>query len=74
MAYLISFPVLIIVLMLQLAIFSQLPLLSGTPDLVLLVLIAWSLHEKSQKCLVLGGGWRRVSEHNFRYPIRRAAA
>ncbi len=59
MAYLISFPVLVIVLMLQLAIFSQLPLLSGTTDLILLVLIAWSLHEKSTNAwfwAVVGGG------------------
>ena len=59
MAYLISFPVLVIVLMMQLAIFSQLPLLSGTPDLILLVLIAWSLNEKSQNAwfwAVVGGG------------------
>jgi rod shape-determining protein MreD len=59
MAYLISLPVLVIVLMLQLAIFSQLPLLSGTTDLILLVLIAWSLNEKSQNAwfwAVIGGG------------------
>jgi rod shape-determining protein MreD len=46
-AYLISLPVLVGVLMLQLAIFSQLPLLYGTTDLVLLVLIAWALQERS---------------------------
>jgi rod shape-determining protein MreD len=59
MSYIISFPILVIVLMLQLAIFSQLPLLSGTPDLILLVLIAWSLHEKSHNAwfwAVVGGG------------------
>ena len=59
MAYLISLPVLVIVLMVQLAIFSQLPLLSGTTDLILLVLIAWSLNEKSQNAwfwAVIGGG------------------
>ena len=59
MAYLISFPVLVTVMMVQLAIFSQLPLLSGTSDLILLVLIAWSLHEKSKNAwfwAVVGGG------------------
>lgn len=59
MAYLISIPVLVVVLMAQLSIFSQLPLLSGTTDLVLLVLIAWSLQEKSQNAwfwAVVGGG------------------
>ncbi len=59
MAYLISIPVLVIVLMAQLSIFSQLPLLSGTTDLVLLVLIAWSIQEKSQNAwfwAVIGGG------------------
>src|SRR3970040_1670433 len=59
MAYLISIPVLVIVLMVQLAIFSQLPLLNGTTDLILLVLIAWSLNEKSQSAwfwAVIGGG------------------
>ncbi len=34
--------------MFQLAIFSQLPLLYGTSDLVLLVLLAWALQERSQ--------------------------
>jgi rod shape-determining protein MreD len=59
MAYLISFPVLVTVMMVQLAIFSQLPLLSGTTDLILLVLIAWSLHEKSKNAwfwAFVGGG------------------
>lgn len=48
MAYLLSIPVLVVTLMLQLAIFSQLPLLSGTSDLILLVLIAWALQEHSR--------------------------
>jgi rod shape-determining protein MreD len=47
-AYLISLPVLVAALMLQLAIFSQLPLLYGPTDLVLLVLIAWAIQERSR--------------------------
>jgi rod shape-determining protein MreD len=46
-SYLISIPVLVVTLMLQLAIFSQLPLLNGTTDLILLVLIAWAIQERS---------------------------
>jgi rod shape-determining protein MreD len=58
-AYLLGIPVLVVALMLQLAIFSQLPLLSGTSDLVLLILIAWSLHERSRNAwfwALIGGG------------------
>lgn len=46
MPLLISIPVLIFVLMLQTIVISTLPLLSGYADLVLLVLIAWSLQER----------------------------
>ncbi len=59
MAYLLGFPVLMVALMLQLAIFSQLTLLSGTSDLILLILIAWSLHVRSRSAwfwAVIGGG------------------
>lgn len=45
--------------MLQLAIFSQLSLLTGTTDLVLLVLLAWSLQERSRSAwfwALVGGG------------------
>jgi rod shape-determining protein MreD len=43
---LLSIPVLAFALMLQTIIISTLPLLSGYADLVLLVLIAWSLQER----------------------------
>ncbi|HVP21389.1 MAG TPA: hypothetical protein VMS73_05960 [Anaerolineaceae bacterium] len=38
--------------MLQSVIFSRLPLLSGTADLVLLVIVAWSLQKKVKNALV----------------------
>jgi rod shape-determining protein MreD len=46
MSGLLSFPVLILLLMLQMVVVSRLPLLAGTADLILLVLVAWSLHER----------------------------
>jgi rod shape-determining protein MreD len=58
-AYIISAPVLIITLMLQLAIISQLPLHYGAGDLVLLVLVAWALQEHSRNAwfwALVGGG------------------
>jgi rod shape-determining protein MreD len=41
-----SFPVMAILVMLQMVVVSRLPLLGGTADLVLLVLIAWALQER----------------------------
>ncbi len=46
MGYLAAFPVLGLSLMLQLAVFSRLPLLHGTADLVLLVLVCWALQDR----------------------------
>jgi rod shape-determining protein MreD len=46
MSGLLSFPVLVFLLMIQMVIVSRLPLLAGTADLILLVLVAWSLHER----------------------------
>jgi rod shape-determining protein MreD len=46
MSYLLSFPVLILLLMIQMVVVSRLPLLSGTADLILLVLVAWALQER----------------------------
>jgi hypothetical protein len=40
MSGLLSFPVLILLLMLQMVVVSRLPLLAGTADLILLVLVA----------------------------------
>lgn len=52
MATLISLPLLGFVLMLQVAIFSNLRILFGTADLVLLAVIAWTLNEKVKNGLV----------------------
>ena len=46
MATLLAFPILGILLVLQSAIFSQIPLLQGTTDLILLALIAWALQRR----------------------------
>ena len=46
MAILAGIPILGIILMLQLGIISQLPLLQGTADLILLVLVAWALQDQ----------------------------
>ncbi len=42
---LLSFPVLVVLVILQTAVVSRLPLLNGTADLVLVVLVAWSLQD-----------------------------
>jgi rod shape-determining protein MreD len=47
-----SLPVLGFVLMLQTVIVSTLPLLSGYADLVLLVLVAWSLQERARSAWI----------------------
>ncbi len=52
MAVLLSIPILVVVLMLQTIIVSTLPLLSGYADLVLLVLVAWSLQERARSAWV----------------------
>ena len=48
MATLLAFPILSILLVLQSAVFSQIPLLQGTTDLILLALVAWSLQRRVQ--------------------------
>jgi rod shape-determining protein MreD len=45
-ATLLAIPVLVILLMVQMVIASRLPLLNGTADIVLLVLVAWALQER----------------------------
>jgi rod shape-determining protein MreD len=42
----ISIPIMVILVVLQTGIINRIPLLNGTPDLILLVLVAWSLQEK----------------------------
>lgn len=46
MATLLAFPILTALLILQTAIFSKVPLLQGTADLVLVAVIAWSLQKR----------------------------
>ncbi len=52
MPILLSIPILLLVLMLQTIIVSTLPLLSGYADLVLLVLVAWSLQERARSAWI----------------------
>jgi hypothetical protein len=55
---LLAFPVLILVVILQMVIASRLPLVDGTTDLVLLVILAWSLNERGKRAwfwALLGG-------------------
>lgn len=46
MANFISIPIMIILVILQTGIINRIPLINGTPDLIMLVLVAWSLQEK----------------------------
>lgn len=58
MPILLGFVVLVITLMLQTAIVSTLPILNGYADLVLLVLVAWSLQDRVRSTwiwMLLGG-------------------
>ena len=58
MATFISFPILILITILQSSIASRLTLLQGSADLMLLVLIAWALQERVQTAwqwTVVGG-------------------
>ncbi|MFH2102620.1 MAG: hypothetical protein ABIJ39_04605 [Chloroflexota bacterium] len=51
---LVSIPVLGLAVMLQLAIISRVPLLSGTADLILVVLAAWGLQQKVRVAWIWG--------------------
>ncbi len=46
MSTILALPVMVVLVMVQSVIVSRLPLLNGTADLVLLVLIAWAIQEK----------------------------
>jgi hypothetical protein len=48
MGYFLAFPVLLIMMMLQSAIFSRLMILHGTADLLLISVAAWTLQERVQ--------------------------
>ena len=47
-ALILSIPIFAVLLMLQTAVFSRVPLLQGTTDLVLLAVVAWALQRKVQ--------------------------
>jgi cell shape-determining protein MreD len=55
LAVLLAIPVFLVLIMLQTAIVSTLPLLHGTADLVLLVLAAWSLQDRVKVAFEWGG-------------------
>lgn len=48
MAYLLSLPVLVLFLMMQMVVVGRIHLLSGSADIVLLLLIAWAMKESKQ--------------------------
>ena len=54
MLYLLGIPLLTLLVMLQIAVVSTLPLLHGTADLVLLVLLAWALQERVSSAIEWG--------------------
>lgn len=47
-SWLISLPIFLILLMLQVGVVSETPLLKGTADLILVTIIAWSLQERNK--------------------------
>ena len=58
LATLVAFPILSFLAIIQAAVVSRLPLLQGTADLVLLVLVAWGLQERVRSAwqwTVIGG-------------------
>ena len=58
MVFLFGVPFLVLLIMLQTAVVSTLPLLHGTADLVMLVLVAWALQERVPSAIewgVIGG-------------------
>ena len=52
MDILLSIPILVIVSVLQMAVFSRLSVMHGSADLLLLVLASWGLHEKAKKIYI----------------------
>ena len=52
MVSLLAFPILLITLLLQTVVVSNLTLISGSADLMLLVLVAWALQDQAQHTLV----------------------
>lgn len=54
MAYLIGIPTLILLAVVQSTILSNLRLLDGSPDLVLLAVVAWALTKHPRQAMILG--------------------
>jgi rod shape-determining protein MreD len=54
-ATILAFPILILLAILQSSIFSRVNLLQGNADLVLLVIIAWSLQDRVKNAWIWGG-------------------
>ena len=54
MIYLIGIPLLMVLAVLQSSVFSQLTLLDGRPDLVLLAVLSWSLTGRHVEAMLLG--------------------
>ncbi len=73
MSILLAFPVLFIALLLQMTIVSRLPLLNGTADLVLLVLVAWSIKERVRTAwvwaVIAGAAVSFISAMPFYLPL-----
>ncbi len=58
MATFLSIPILSVLLLIQASILSRLPLLRGTPDLLLLAIVAWALQKRVQSAwawAIVGG-------------------
>lgn len=73
MSIFIAFPIFAILTILQSVIVSRFPLLNGTPDLVLLTLIAWALQKRVRTawywCAIGGGMISYVSALPFGVPL-----
>lgn len=54
MVYLIGIPLMVMLSILQSAIFNDFLLLKGRPDIILLILICLALHEHSRSAIILG--------------------
>jgi rod shape-determining protein MreD len=54
MAYVLGVPLLVLLAILQSAVFSQVRLLEGQADLVLLAVVAWALTGRWQEAMILG--------------------
>jgi rod shape-determining protein MreD len=69
MARLLIIPILVVLLMVQMAVISHLPLVHGTADLILLVVISWSLQEKTKSAWLLAGFSGLVMDYVSAMPL-----